>query len=192
MASKVDSSSERNRQVRRTIGLLHPKSRCPSPHRPVTIYPERRRGAPGRGNPELSGLGAIRKWRRSSTMRSGSLRLCNRFSELKAVGTGSARFSNSPITRVQELACGGVPQAASLGGTANGFSQRPSHIGGNGVRANCTGGVAHLANCIGPVPGGSGARQSLAYRHGDRSCLRMPGDEYGAAADLQPFRLSIS
>lgn len=58
---------------------------------------ERRRSAPGRGNPEAKRLvptgtvPILDLW-------SGSLWRMSRFSELKATGTGLARFSNSPIT----------------------------------------------------------------------------------------------
>lgn len=41
----------------------------------------------------------------------------SRFSELKVTGTGFARFSNSPIARVKEAACGGAPQAKASRGT---------------------------------------------------------------------------
>ena len=39
----------------------------------------------------------------------------SRFSELKVTGTGLVRFSNSPIARVKEAACGGAPQATASG-----------------------------------------------------------------------------
>ena len=69
----------------------------------------------GRGNPERSG------WVPTGTapildLWSGSLWRMSRFSELKVTGTGFARFSNSPIARVKEAACGGAPQAMASRG----------------------------------------------------------------------------
>lgn len=48
----------------------------------------------------------------------------SRFSELKVTGTGLVRFSNSPITRVKEAACGGAPQAMASRGRATKMPDR--------------------------------------------------------------------
>lgn len=63
--------------------------------------------------PSVSVLYANRNGIVSLTSGRGACGVYNRFSELKAAGIVSARFSNSPITRIKGNACGGAPPATS-------------------------------------------------------------------------------
>ena len=63
----------------------------------------------------------------------------SRFSELKASGTGCARFSNSPIKGViGQFACGGAPQAKAREGEANTMQGLPELLLGLAVGAFVT------------------------------------------------------
>lgn len=63
------------------------------------------RAALGLSNPLKTGLVSAVGHRLLDLM-VGSCGVCNRFSELKAVGIVSSRFTNSPITRGQEWNAG--------------------------------------------------------------------------------------